>query len=432
MGISILRSVFTKIVNPQRKINYFSWVLMILIYFFIDATAQALPAFARRENVSCTMCHVNGSAPRLNEFGYMYRRAGFRNPWDIGKIEKDNEAARITDHMSAQIIFQYLYKTSEEPGGSSEVVNNNFDIPSVSVFPVVGAFDGNYAVWSAIDAVPAPSQEGVTLADADLRYAVGDQNQFFNFRGGLIGYQGYGLADRGLLGGGDIPLMNSTSPFYNQDALFTPFGDSNQFGAELGFNYHQSHLTIGLYNGFDGTTLTDGSPTLNPATVNSSAKGHKDIKVQLDQFIGTQLEMTFVYYNGAATNLDPSNTLAWRNNFDAWRFYLAYSVIPALLDLNVGFGYDTYHWVDSGSTDVAGTGIKKGTSVEALYYGIPMLTLEARWDYVRYNQGADVKGIQLLANFPRGNNIFSVGFNNVNSDVAESTAQYFAQWDFLF
>ncbi|MGE5084737.1 MAG: hypothetical protein ACM3MG_00445 [Bacillota bacterium] len=406
--------------------------LYFICCFFIDATSYALPAFARRENVSCTMCHVNGSAPRLTEFGYMYRRAGFRNPWDIGKIEKDNEAARITDHMSAQIVLQYLYGTSKEPGASSEVVNDNFDIPTVSVFPVVGAFNGNFSAWSAIDAVAKPSEEGVSLSDADLRYVIGDQHLFYNFRAGLIGYQGYGLADRGLLGGGDIPLINSTSPYYNQDALFTPFGDSNQLGAEAGVNYQHSHFTIGIYNGFDGTTLNAGTPELNPAIYSSSTKGHKDIKAQLDQFIGSQFEATFVYYNGAATILDPSNTVPWRNNYDAWRLYLAYSAIPSVLDLNAGFGYDTYHWVNSGSTDVEGTGIKNGSSLEALYYGVPSLTLEARWDYVRYNQGADVKGVQFLINFPRENNIFIIGFNNVNSDIAESTAQYFAKWNFLF
>lgn len=412
--------------------NFISLILVSLFLFITDTTSHALPAFARREGASCTLCHVNGSAPRLTEFGYMYRRAGFRNPWDIGKIEKDNEAARITNHMSAQVVFQYLYGTNKEPGGSSEVVNNNFDIPTVSIFPVVGAFNGNFAVWSAIDAASAPSKEGVTLADADLRYITGNQNLFFNFRGGLIGYQGYGLADRGLLGGGDIPLINSTSPFYNQDALFTPFGDSNQIGVEIGINYQKSHLTIGVYNGFDGTTLNEGTPELNPATYNSSTKRNKDIKVQLDQFIGAHLETTLVYYNGAATNLDPSNTLPWRNNFDAWRLYLAYAAIPAVLDLNAAFGYDTYHWVNSGSTEVEGTGFKKGTSLEALYYGIPKLTLEARWDYVSYNQGADVKGFQFLIDIPRENNIFIIGINDLNSDITETTTQYFAQWNFLF
>jgi len=67
----------------------YSFFSLLIIIILSGMQAQALPAFSRRENVSCSMCHVNGSFPRLNEFGYLYRRVGFRNPWEIGNKDKD-------------------------------------------------------------------------------------------------------------------------------------------------------------------------------------------------------------------------------------------------------------------------------------------------------------------------------------------------------
>ncbi|MGC8654477.1 MAG: hypothetical protein ACP5US_10865 [Candidatus Kryptoniota bacterium] len=44
-----------------------------------------MPNFARRYNMECTACHT--VIPRLNEFGYQFRAAGYRMPEEIGKTE---------------------------------------------------------------------------------------------------------------------------------------------------------------------------------------------------------------------------------------------------------------------------------------------------------------------------------------------------------
>ena len=53
----------------------------VVALFTWDA-ARAMPNFARREGVDCTLCHT--TIPRLNRFGYEYRNAGYRQPTSIG------------------------------------------------------------------------------------------------------------------------------------------------------------------------------------------------------------------------------------------------------------------------------------------------------------------------------------------------------------
>jgi hypothetical protein len=49
-------------------------VFGFLMFSFLIQTAQALPAFARKFQTSCSTCHV--SAPKLTAFGESYRLNG--------------------------------------------------------------------------------------------------------------------------------------------------------------------------------------------------------------------------------------------------------------------------------------------------------------------------------------------------------------------
>ena len=51
-----------------------------------DFTAQAMPAWARKYNADCTLCHT--TYPRLNRTGYEFRRRGYRFEWESEKTDK--------------------------------------------------------------------------------------------------------------------------------------------------------------------------------------------------------------------------------------------------------------------------------------------------------------------------------------------------------
>src|ERR1035437_1403359 len=76
------------VLNNKRLLTEF---VCLLVPIFVGIKANALPAFARREDVSCSMCQTNGSAPHLTKAGYMFRRAGYRMPADIGNKGVDEK-----------------------------------------------------------------------------------------------------------------------------------------------------------------------------------------------------------------------------------------------------------------------------------------------------------------------------------------------------
>ena len=286
-------------------------------------SAHAIPAFALRENVSCVMCHTNGSAPHLNEYGYLYRRAGFRSPDMIGNKENDAKALDLLKHLAVGVNVDYEWANNTPPpasGAHTAMTSNQINVPEVSLWPLVGGFYGNYGVWTEIDATPATSGGGgVELSQADLRYVWGNEDLFFNFRAGLMAPEGFGASDQ-WLDDANIPVMDQLTPFYNQNTLAIPFGAMNvpELGAEIGLNYQRSHLTFGLYNGFTGVNATSTASTeLTPALMAKNTGLSKDWKLQLDQFIGDLGAVTAAYYAGVIQLMDPTgNTFPWFDHYN--------------------------------------------------------------------------------------------------------------------
>ncbi len=421
-------------------------------------SAQALPAFALREKVSCNMCHANGSAPHLTEYGYLYRRAGFRLPDNIGNKENDAKAMTFQEHMAAGVSLSYEVLSNTSPGASkATLAANQINVPEVEVWPLVGAFLGNFAVWSEIDAAPGTTGGGsVDLSQADLRYAYGNANSFFNFRGGIIAPEGFGASDQ-WLDDGNIPLMETNAPFYNQDSLATPFGAMNapQMGLEFGYNYLSSHLTLGIYNGYSGVTHSSiGTPSatpLTPALTNRTNGTAKDYKVQVDQFVGDIGAVTLAYYTGYLQMMDPTGVFEWPNDYNASRAYFTYFAVPDKIDVLFGFGVANSHFVNSsnlaytngspiGSPD--GSFQSRGGFLGLNYYVMPHLTLAVRGDYNRFNNTPEARaqatGQSFQASMPFENNQFIFKFNNSNSDLttgsvlAGNSKDFRLEWRFLF
>ena len=418
-------------------------LLGLLILFLNVQSAKALPAFALREKVSCTMCHNNGSAPHLTPYGYMYRRAGFRLPDNIGNKASDDKAMTFQEHMAAGVNLSYEVTSTTTPGASKATINaNQINVPEVEVWPLVGAFLGNFAVWSEIDATPSTKGGGgINLSQADLRYAAGNADSFFNFRGGIMAPEGFGASDQ-WLDDANIPLMDTLAPYYKQDTLVTPFGAMNvpELGLEFGYNYFSSHLTLGVYNGFSGVD-SSGNNALTAALTNRTNGVSKDYKVQLDQFIGDVGAVTLAYYNGYMQLKDPSNAFLWANNYNSERAYLTYFALPGVLDVVAGAALTTSQFVTTTPTPM-GTFQSRGAFAGLYYYMMPHLTLAGRLDYNIYNTTNDARAQALAGSFqaslPFENNIVILRFNKTGSDLASSgasagnTNDFRAEWRFLF
>jgi hypothetical protein len=426
--------------------------IYLLLATGITQNAYALPAFAFRENVSCTVCHNNGSAPHLTKTGYLYRRAGFRFPENIGNLEKDKEAMQILNHFSAGANIDYKLTTTHPKGQSkASVTNNEINVGEVQIWPIVGGFLGNYGAWTELDMSPlvaSPAGEsspsgGVELSQADLRYIWGTSNNFFNFRAGLIAPEGFGASDQ-WLDDANLPLMDSLSAQHNGiDTLILPVGalQTPQMGAEIGYNYYNTHPTLGLYNGFDGTNglQTNTQSSATPGLTNPHARGSKDIKIQVDQFFDNdRYAATAVYYKGKVSLLDQTNKFVFVDSYALGRLYGTYVAIPNVVDILAGAGLGKNDYVNPGSSTLAGSFKNYGAFLGTMYYVKPHLSLAGRFDYYKYASGVNPTprsiAYVLMASLPYENNIYVFHFNRTMSDLDPKgiSNDFRAEWRFLY
>ncbi len=79
-------------------------VMGILLSLLFPATSEAIPAFARKYDLSCTSCHTK--PPRLNAFGEAFHMAGFQIPMTAeGEIRKKRKIGRIWSETDFLNIF---------------------------------------------------------------------------------------------------------------------------------------------------------------------------------------------------------------------------------------------------------------------------------------------------------------------------------------
>lgn len=79
-------------------------VMGIFLLLVFPATSEAIPAFARKYDLSCTSCHTQ--PPRLNAFGEAFHMAGFQIPMTVeGEIRKKRKIGRIWSETDFLNIF---------------------------------------------------------------------------------------------------------------------------------------------------------------------------------------------------------------------------------------------------------------------------------------------------------------------------------------
>lgn len=79
-------------------------ILGVFMAGILPSSAQAIPAFARKYDVSCTSCHTK--PPRLNVFGEAFHMAGFQIPMvEEGETKKKRRIGRIWSETDFLNIF---------------------------------------------------------------------------------------------------------------------------------------------------------------------------------------------------------------------------------------------------------------------------------------------------------------------------------------
>ena len=340
--------------------------------------ATAMPNFSRQYGVPCSLCHT--VIPRLTREGYDFRRAGFRMPEDLGKDgpsdkNRGNQGYNMADHFSARLQANVGYTrrnhataTGGYSPGDSTFENFQVEFTEFTLYPLTGSFAKNWASEAEISG----TTDEIEVENAYVRYARGEENQYWQARIGIFHpFEGYGASDRVL--GLSRPLIQTATTKNGLGATngYKVWG-FDQAGVEWGFQAKGTSLSVMLFNGLienatdpaqgAGLTKASGSPTQND----------KDIQLFANQFLGGKGAAVCGFYYHGHISLGAEDEL-YQNDFDRYAGYLTVPIEKFWLLAGVGGGREK----------AAGTDVKPksmGWFAEADYYASHKLGLGGRYE----------------------------------------------------
>ena len=223
--------------------------IVIGVSLLSSSRSYGIPAFARRYQMECTMCHE--PVPRLNEFGYKFRAAGFRLPEEIGKGEADRD---YSNYIAARVVFAGSYKSTKgsdnNTGVNQSAQDNIVGFQSASIYPLCGAFGGHISAWSEFGYSPGAGNGTINIGNAFVRLTYGDTASFWSFRVGVFSaIEGYGASDASI--SPSSPLLKGAGQTWIgsklASTLYTP--GAGEAGVEAGWNMDRLSVHVGIFNG---------------------------------------------------------------------------------------------------------------------------------------------------------------------------------------
>jgi hypothetical protein len=412
-------------------------ILMILAGSGFISKILAMPNFARKYNLPCSGCHA--VVPRLNEFGWKFRAAGYRLPEDIGKpVPTFNLGDYFAGRLNVSV--NDVTATKADPGSAS-ISNFNMQFAGASLYALFGALSSHVSSEMELGFnPPSPTNNGTTgltfpvsVSTASVGYYTGSENSWFSVRGGIINtIQGYGSSDRGI--GSGSALMTSAYAI-NLPAIaagdktipgYTGVGGSNM-GFDFGYVYNRTALHAEVLSGYaydakDKPYAAVGGGAAKPTGTSPSANS-LDFMIFANQILTEDGGgVSAVYYHGTAdinTNIAVKTTsndsLFWTDKFSRWAVYASYPIQKALVLAGYESGMDnTWTLKNFAYADDAKS---HGWFAEADYALTDLVGFGVRYDLVNPNTAVDNNKISQVT-----------GFVNYNfGDGLQLIAQYSAK-----
>ena len=280
-------------VRSRRIFRGVPGIFMMLIVIMMSTwvvdvqEAHAIPAWARKYNADCAMCHYP-TYPRLNSFGHQFRRAGYRTPVEFGK---DQDITKIQNFLAGKVRAQVSYTDTE-----SSIDRSEFRLTEAALM-YGGAFSRNFSGFLKIGTFTGSTAGNTnnTNFTGKLYGVFGSQDNFFTVRAGqmsMLYFEGFG--------GLGAPTLVSLNPIYSSQLTAQPgtsplrhsFG-TQQRGAEFAYVYGPGRFLVQVSNGLD----QNGSGT---STVGDFDR-RKDFLVAYEHILDEIASgFTLLYYNGTA------------------------------------------------------------------------------------------------------------------------------------
>ena len=276
--------------------------------------SHAIPAWARKYDADCAMCHYP-VVPRLNSFGQQFRRAGYRTP---SEFNKDQVLTNVGNFLAARVRAQLAYDNTK-----GTVERSEFRFPDLSIF-YSGALTRNFSAY-----IHASSNNSTSVDfHGHLQGIYGDSDGFISVRVGqmhMLQQEGVGGFDRPT--GISVPAiqaltLTSTSVLANGAAQAFQF-DLRQKGVEAAYVRGAGRLLFQVTNGLNQT----GSGTANLGDIDPQ----KDYLVAYEHILDEIASgFTLFYYQGTnhgtvtpATTTGAPTSIANQFDFSRYGFNLS-------------------------------------------------------------------------------------------------------------
>jgi hypothetical protein len=373
----------------NRRNHLVTAAVAVTAWAALATAGWSMPNFARKYGAECAMCHT--TIPRLNEYGFNFRKAGFRPPDEIGK---EGTKTEIKDTIAARVQGRLDVRHHDDAGATTNTTQ--LTLHEVTLYPLSSSFGKHYGSLMELSIL---GEDFVEIENAYFRYAGGREKSFFSARAGIFHpFEGYGASDRPY--SINRPLIQTVAANQNGSTYFTPW-NFDEAGVEATYVYNRSSLSATVFNGLV-VRSDEGAFKAFPAAGGELQKAarftstnSKDFQLFANHMLKDDGSGVSAYYYHGKIDLplpgitaDEFNAASsFGNSFDRFALYASYRVLPQL-ELQGAYQIGQDHYFD---TDVAATGTfkSKGFFAEADVPWSDRLTFGGRYDWF---DPSDLKG----------------------------------------
>lgn len=300
----------------RKQIILTSGLIVVSVVGAIVATvrdATAIPAWARKYNADCSMCHYP-VIPRLNSFGQQFRRAGYRTP---DEFNKEQDVSKVGDFFATRLRSRFGYQNKE-----GQIERSEFTLSDATFF-YAGAISRNFSAFVESEI----ESDGEIELVGQLQGVIGTSDRFVSVRMGQM----HPLQRVGL-GGFDRPTGISTNPLHSTTLTRT----GGILGANFALNRDQKGIEVAYVQGrarLLGQVLNGMNTSGSGTATKTDIDPQKDYLVAYEHILDDIASgFTVFYYKG--TYHQTASPSAISERFDYSRFGVnANKIFP------VGFGF---------------------------------------------------------------------------------------------
>lgn len=377
--------------------------LLAIIMFFASGMGFSMPNFARKYDMACTQCHT--TIPRLNKLGFQFRKAGFRDPAEIGTDSK----ATLGDVFTARIQARYDLNRRDDNGTKTTI--NKLTLHEVTLYPLSGSFGKHY---SSLMELSILNEASVEIENAYFRYTTGKEDAFFSVRFGIFHpFEGYGASDRPY--SINRPLFQGQAASQTGSTFFTPWG-FDESGIEAAYVNKGLSISGTIFNGIvvkDDEGAFKAFPAAGGALQKLTSlknKNAKDYQLFVNEMLKDDGSGVSLYLYRGTTDLpipgtpadEFSSSTSFGNDFYRVAFYGSYMLMPKL-GVQAAYQYGNDHYYDTVAKTSGNTFASRGAFAEVDLPIHEHATLGVRYDFFDPSTklgNNNKRAVTLFANLP--------------------------------